>query len=401
VRWAATGALAFAGGCQLVAGLSDRSEDTSVSDAGEGGDGVMSSGGKTTAAGGTSNAGTSAAGRENGGAGRGGSSAGSSTGATSSGGTTATGGAGATGPGGDGGDGGDDGTGASGGSSGGDGMGGAGGSGGASGGNAGSGAAGGTSGTGGSTGGGSGTGGSAGGGMAGTSGTVLTPTNIVPDLDGYLWLAYASGDIAVSNTNYPMRDGSCSTGAWDVAGTQRTLDLTVHGDAGATYLLAMHIRGVVGTRCYTGGTAQIGTPTLTGPNETFYVGGDQLGDSWWNTFELHAVSTGVDDVYYLNAFPTSPNGWCEKEATYLVDYTASVSVIGGGKVRLKFHDSNCMAQQNCGPYESASTCMAPRVVDLSDMSPPGAPDTCPVDELNGVQYYPQWLYFDVTDVTVP
>jgi hypothetical protein len=228
----------------------------------------------------------------------------------------------------------------------------------------------------------------------------------VPGLDGYFWEATAVGTRVTSGTNYPLDDAGSTcpqTGSWDTSGIIRNHTFNVTGTAGTEYTIQVHIRGVVGTRCYVGGTAaSTATPSATAANNTWYSGGTQYNDSIWNTFELHvetALAPGPG-VYYLNAFPNTGN-WCQKESTFWVDYQASFPVMGTSTIRLTFHDTNCQAQQNCGPVDGATTCQAPRTIDLSGASPP-ATFTQPVaDMLGSGTYYPQWLYIDVVQVTSP
>jgi hypothetical protein len=244
-------------------------------------------------------------------------------------------------------------------------------------------------------------------GSAGSTGT-LSPADIVPDLDGFYYEGTCSGNVSVSGKNCPMYDNgatTCSTtGSWDARGTIRNKVLNVKGETGKTYTINFEVRGVAGTRCYTGGkAASTTTPSTTGPNNTWYVGGKQANDSIWNTYELHVAPavTGEANVYYLNAFPASPD-WCQKEATYQIGYTASFKVQGGGTLTFTIHDSNCQAQQNCGTNEGATTCDSPRSnIDLSGMSPAATFKQPPTNTVGSKTFYPQWLYFDVKSVTSP
>jgi len=250
-----------------------------------------------------------------------------------------------------------------------------------------------------------GTGGSTG---AGGSSAALTPADIVPDLDGLYWEASASGNATLSTNNYPFSESTgcpnATASSWDQKGEIKDKTLTAKGTTGTQYTVNFEVRGVVGTRCYTGGTPAVAnmTPSDSGPNNTWYVGGRQANDSIWNTYELHVspAVTGEANVYFFNGFPNT-GGWCEKEATYEVKYSASFKVLGGGTMKFTVHDSNCNAKQNCGSNDKATTCEAPRKIDLSGMSP-AATITQPVtNSVGGKTYYPQWLYFDVKSVTSP
>jgi hypothetical protein len=151
-------------------------------------------------------------------------------------------------------------------------------------------------------------------------------------------------------------------------------------------------------------------------NNGWYMGGSPLA-SKWNTYEVHvkpAVGTthlnpadNTENVYYLNAFPQNPAGWCSKEGSFPMNYKASFPVVGGGTITLTMHDSNCLTQQNCGPIGAGSTCGAPRSVDISDMPSPAtssvlASMTQPYKQIVGSStWYLQWALFAVRSVTSP
>jgi len=201
-------------------------------------------------------------------------------------------------------------------------------------------------------------------------------------------------------------NGACPAGAtWATRGTINETTLTVGGTVGTPYTISFEVRGVLGTRCYVGGVAaSTAAPNPNGPNNTWYVGGTQYNDSIWNTFEVHVLNPGGAEaaVYYANAFPINPN-WCEREATYQIGYMASFGVIGGGSILFRIHDANCQMQQNCGPNEASTTCDAPRTIAVSDLSPPPPPNFVQPRAIAsaGKNYYTQWLYFDVKNVTTP
>src|SRR5204862_2020921 len=205
---------------------------------------------------------------------------------------------------------------------------------------------------------------------------------------------------------------SCPAGtAWDNRGTIKSTTLQMHGTAGVAYTLNLEIRGVVGTRCYTGGTAPTGslaaggTPSATATNSTWYAGGKQYNDSIWNTYEIHVSPSvaGQANVFYANAFGTDAvnTSWCQKEATYQVSYMTKLPVMGDSTLTLTIHDTNCQAQQNCGGNDTSTVCDMMKSVSLSDLSPPGTFAQPPTNSIGGKTYYPQWLYFDVKSVTSP
>jgi hypothetical protein len=265
-------------------------------------------------------------------------------------------------------------------------------------------------------------------GTDGTSGgTTIDPKTIVPTLDGYFWVFPASATGTATGANYPDFDasGNCSnTGAWETWGVTTRVVHKVGGTAGTQYTLNFELRGVLGTQCYTGGstTATGNTqPSLAAnpevSNNGWYMGGSP-DQSQWNTYEVHvkpAVGTthlnpldSTENVYYLNAFPRSPSGWCKKEGSFPMIYTASFPVTGGGTITLTMHDSNCLTQQNCGPIGVSGTCAnAWRTVDISGMPQPAASSvlasmTQPYKQVAGSStWYPQWALFAVRSVTSP
>lgn len=263
--------------------------------------------------------------------------------------------------------------------------------------------------------GGAGTGGVTGTGGAGTAGSGAIDINtLVPGFDGYYWEVTPSGNTALDGTNYPFGPaaGGCPTSAsYDTRGNISIKPaLNVHGAAGQKYTLNINVRGVVGTRCYTGGTpGSTATPVSSGPNNTWYAGGTQYNDSIYNTLEVRVapkvggqanqVNTAYD-VYYVNSFPRTPN-WCQKEATYEARFNASFPVMGGGTITLVVHDSNCRTLANCGPVENQSTCntAASRVIDMSGVSPAPMNFNQPrTGSLGGNTYQLQWVWFDVMSV---
>jgi hypothetical protein len=191
---------------------------------------------------------------------------------------------------------------------------------------------------------------------------------------------------------------------WNQRGAIRNVTHTVGGTSGTKYTINFEVRGVLGTKCYQGGTPASTTlisdvEGSTG-NNGWYVGGTPI-ESLWNTYEIHVspAVTGAANVYYLNAFPNN-SGYCEKHETFVMKYTASFPVLGGGTITLTIHDSNCLGQQNCGAPDSQPTCASPRSVDLTGMSPaPPSTFSQPYVQSNG--FHPQWVFFDVKTVTSP
>jgi hypothetical protein len=257
-------------------------------------------------------------------------------------------------------------------------------------------------------------------------GTPPSPDTITsPSLNGYFWLAQCSDAGTATGTNCPDFDtsGQCPNASatdFNKRGMFVSHVLTVGGTPGTIYTINFQLRGVLGTECYTGGTTTAGAttqPTLSANPETsnngWYMGGSPVA-SKWNTYEVHvkpAVGTlylnpldNTENIYYLNAFPQTPAGWCEKEGSFPINYSAKFQVTGGGTITLTMHDSNCLTQQNCGPISTKTCSSGSRTIDLTGM--PAVPNqplfssmTQPYKQTNG--WYPQWALFDVTSVTSP
>ena len=147
------------------------------------------------------------------------------------------------------------------------------------------------------------------------------------------------------------------------------------GTAGTKYTININVRGVVGTRCYTGGTAATTAAGVgTGPNNTWYAGGSSpataSGTRWrFASRRSQPRQTGQTnasyDIYFINSFNTS--AWCQKEATYETRFNASFPVTGGATITLVNHDSNCRTLANCGSVEAQTSCnsSAARMIDMS------------------------------------
>jgi hypothetical protein len=237
----------------------------------------------------------------------------------------------------------------------------------------------------------------AGGGGAGGGG--LTAAEIVPDLQNFYWEGTCAGTISVEGHNCPMT-GTGSTCPANGVNVEKVIP--VKGVSGQTYTINIEVRGVIGTRCYTGGTrASSAALNESGNNNWWYVGGTYANPTgWWNTYELHvSPATGDADTYYFNGSDVMGGNSCEREATYLVNYKASFKAKGGGTLTFKIHDQNCKGQQNCGSNPDGSSACAPRMVDLTGhVATPPANFVQP--PTNGM-YRPQWMLIGVTSITSP
>jgi hypothetical protein len=243
------------------------------------------------------------------------------------------------------------------------------------------------------------------GGAPGTGGTTTDLLQqVVPDLaKGFYWEGSCMGNFDPGGHNCWMYDKSttCPNG-----GIDRDVEFDLGGDPSKKYTVKIEVRGVIGTRCYQNGTrAATAAPKENDYNNWWYVGGQPYNSTgWWNTYELHvSPSTGDKDVYYFNASDNGGGSFCEREATYLVKYTASFKVVGAGSLQFRIHDNNCKAQQNCGSNIDPNSNCSPRTVDLGGMSPqpPAGTPAAKQPPANAFAktYYPQWMWITATEVT--
>jgi hypothetical protein len=304
-------------------------------------------------------------------------------GVQSTGGTTGTGGSatGGTGPG-------TGGVGTGGGSGGAAGHAGAGGS-----------SSGGSKGTGGAAGSGVGTGGMAGSGATGGVGGSGDLLSVAASLDGQL-VKFPCGD-ATQNDGYDCANIGCTNNA-----VTHTTMYQMAGDSATTYAVTFNVRGVVEAYAYVGGTRAAGTASISTSNSLFCSGGTQEpsgNGNDYNTYELDVspAVTGETNVYYLNSVISSENphtSSATQHLTFPINYSATIKVKGGGTITFKSYDSNCRSVQNCGPTQG-NKCQAPRTVSLAGTTPPAPTDfSQPFQQPTG--FYGQWVYFDVTNVTV-
>ncbi len=268
-----------------------------------------------------------------------------------------------------------------------------------------------------------GSGGRAAGGSAGTTGAAgsagagagtLDPTTFTGGWDGAL-VEYGCGNsgssydcsqpAAAGCKQYDQKSNPVVSTIPPSNGAPTTW--TMGGNPGTNYNVTVHVRGVVEVISYVGGTRAAGnTSILTTPRNLFQVGGvpqDVNGPSFdYNTYEVHVTPavTGEANVYYLNSVTVAQNPHASNtptvHLTFDVDYSATIKVPGGGKVTLKVTDTNCRQVQNCGDT-TGNTCAKPRVVNIAGSTPAAPTFSQPL--VSG-GYYGQWVFFDVTNVTV-
>jgi len=252
------------------------------------------------------------------------------------------------------------------------------------------------------------------------AGGAPTVESIVPTLDNFMWVGKCA-DAMGSFKDCPVLSDvgtTCSTSTnWYAAGAFRVATHKVGGTAGTKYVVNFDARGMTGGKTYNGGMRHA-TDTMynqTG-NDGWEVGGLPTPTKW-NTYEIHvsppvpgqAVNNqaltcdecpkGADNVYYTNAFAGAADGTHE---VFPVKISASFPVMGGGTITLVIHDSNCLAQQNCGTNtDPQAMCDAPRQMDLAGFGatlPAGFKQPYSTPHTPNA-WYPQWLLFDVTSIS--
>ena len=264
---------------------------------------------------------------------------------------------------------------------------------------------------------GSSAGGSAGSGAGGGSagGGAIDPTTFSGGWDGAL-IEYACGNTgsgydcqqpavaqctSVIGTNTPPSVLKPTNGA--------ATSWTLGGESSTVYNVTVHIRGVVEVTYYFGGMRDEGTTSILKNLDLFQQGGtvqtNSMGSSFdYNTYEVDVTPavSGAANNYFLNSVTESEGPHASNSPTthltFPIDYTKTIKVMGGGTVKLSVTDSNCTEVQNCGPT-SGNTCSAPRTVSLTG-STPAAPSSFVQPYQQPATRYGQWVFFDVTNVTV-
>lgn len=178
------------------------------------------------------------------------------------------------------------------------------------------------------------------------------------------------------------------------------------GEQGKTYAATIVVNGISEAKVYVGGKRDAGETKPANPNDpkgidTFYVGG-MAKPSHYNVVRMRIL--GADKVtevgrYYLNSFPDN-QGW-EEQQTFVIGYTKTVDVPGGGFVEYLTQDSNCQDIDNCGPGPFGSSCSAPRnVPNEPDLQLPASFGGHPTADLNVVTHAAQPWHSQIVHVRV-
>ena len=132
--------------------------------------------------------------------------------------------------------------------------------------------------------------------------------------------------------------------------------LPIGGDRGQTYKVSFTFNAIAEAKAIDGGLrdqADQAHPADDGTYDTFHRDGTPAIDSY-NEWQLSVLDELGQPArhYFMNSFPKSGGpgvtGGFEGHRTYLLSYSKSIVVVGGGSVVLRVHDGNSRARANCG-----------------------------------------------------
>jgi hypothetical protein len=122
--------------------------------------------------------------------------------------------------------------------------------------------------------------------------------------------------------------------------------ITIGGAASTIYDVTLRVRGVIEPKHYINGAP--GTPA-NGTNYGWYVGGEPSPGGDFGKYMLWVsapvvMQTGTLDgqYYFLNAVNHN-----EAFAAYPIDYTVTLPISAGARIRFLADDSNCSMVKNC------------------------------------------------------
>lgn len=179
------------------------------------------------------------------------------------------------------------------------------------------------------------------------------------------------------------------------------------GELGKFYDVTIRVNGIVEGKYYRNGKRRRGEDFDNAHDpagsDGFYIGGEPV-PSIYGVYKLTVLQPdGTTEVehYYLNSFP--PQSGFESHQTFPLGYEAVIRVPGHGFIRRLYQDSDCRAQNNCGP-DDASMCPSPRNVPnepgLEVPAMYGGVSTASLNVVNGATqpWHAQMVHITVTDV---
>jgi hypothetical protein len=249
-------------------------------------------------------------------------------------------------------------------------------------------------------------------GTAGTGGTApMVPT--IEELTGAL-----DGHLIITPCGDTPNQDDCLGGGWRSSAVdnaanhgcmngqlEANITLPIGGVDGVEYDVTMHFAGVMEPRRYANVMREAGdaatdrnggTPTgwAEAPGGTNTA---NLGDQNYNTYEMHVYDHMNQAVrsYFMN----SDNG--TGHYTMITDYEKTVTLIGGGEVRLRVFDANCRMIKNCGASGGAPCGAKARTVDVAGAMPqPTNPMLMQPGLGQSADHSGQWWLIDVKNVAL-
>jgi hypothetical protein len=220
-----------------------------------------------------------------------------------------------------------------------------------------------------------GTGGSSGG-FGGLVGDPPSVVELVGSLDGRLiqipCLDWPNSTDCSANAYVDSTRIHCLNGQLDVG-----VDHPVAGVSGRRYLVTLHLYGIMETRDYGPDvTREAGNVHPANADEgadppPFAVGlpGLTFPAHRRPLYEIHVLDDAMQEVglYLVNAGTAASE---TDRDTYVIDYERTITVVGGGLVRLRVFESDCRLMKNCGVNAEMPCGLRTRTVDVSSVSPP-------------------------------
>lgn len=232
-----------------------------------------------------------------------------------------------------------------------------------------------------------------------SSGGCRTIDDVVGALDGrLLQLPCAASSSLDDCTAKAVVDGTsitCNGNPLNVV-----LEHPIGGTPGVSYDVTIHFYGVVEPKNYGSNVTREAddvrpqnVATGATPAPWASAAGDvTITSSSYTTYEIHVLDEdGVEHAQYFVNSDTAEGHW-----TYVVNYSKTIPVIGGGSVRVRSYDQNCRIIKNCtmGPAPCAAKA---RSLNVSAASP--APALMQPGLGQDADNAGQWLLFDVTAVS--
>ncbi len=138
----------------------------------------------------------------------------------------------------------------------------------------------------------------------------------------------------------------------------------IGGVKGQHYKVTFTFNGLASPKEYTDGKRDLGDAVPVNADSAiwesgFYRDGSPVPSNY-DSWKLSVLDEAGKELrhYYMNSCPTG-QGY-EAHRTFLLSYTKSIVVVGGGKVTHRVQDPNCHSIDNCGPGGYDDVCRAPR-----------------------------------------